>query len=64
LDVDPDILTEEVVLEKMVKLQRNLNEKQQGLIRCIDEFEDFRANLMMGRPKYNDKDLQDKFKAK
>ena len=52
------------MLEKMVKLQRNLNEKQQGLIRCIDEFEDFRANLMMGRPKYSDKDLQDKFKAK
>ena len=48
---DTVIMDDEELLKKMGKLQRNLYEKQLGLMRCIDEFEDFRSNLLVGIPK-------------
>jgi len=47
-----------------MKLQTNLHEKQLGLMRCIDEFDDFRMNLMIGRPKYSDVELSNMFNVK
>jgi hypothetical protein len=63
-DFESSILSDEQIIKKMMKLQRNLHEKQLGLMRCIDEFEDFRTKLMVGQPKYSNNDLMHTFNPK
>ena len=55
--LEQNILTNDQVVKEMVKLQRNLHDKQLGLMRCIDEFEVFKNNLLVGQPKSIDKDI-------
>lgn len=55
----------EETVKKMGQLQRNLHEKQVGLMRCIEEFDDFRTNLLIGLPKHSlDRGLEDRFNTK
>ncbi len=58
-------MSDREMIKGMGTLQKNLHEKQLGLMRCIDEFEDFRANLLVGIPRNGfSNGIEDKFNTK
>jgi hypothetical protein len=42
---------EELLMKKMGSIQKNINERQVNLIRCIDDFENIRTDLILGLKK-------------
>lgn len=59
------ITSEEQLARKMTKLQRNLSDRQTSLMRCLEEFENFRSDLMVGlKKKDQETGVFDKFDFK